>query len=247
MFVDDGGNLSGVHLAPGARPDVLQDALTGHILPLLWTLRGGFILHAAAVATPEGAFLILGPSGAGKSTLAASFEARSGCRVLDDDSALLEDGPGGFRVHPTGRGVSLWADSLAVLGGAFPRQRGLPAYGSKYRARRAGGSPAPEWPQMGGPGSAPLVAAFHLTRPTEGEPDGAAFLPMSASDKHLRLGRSAQRLDLTDRGLLKQQFAFLGRLIADVPLCRLRFPRAYAALPDVRQAVLAHVREVARR
>ena len=248
VWTDADGSLRETRLASDAVPERMGDALTGTIFPLLWTLRGGFLLHGAAVATPHGAVLLFGPSGAGKSTLAAAFEGWAGCRVLDDDAALLEENPAGLRVHPTPRGVSLWEDSLAALGGAFPDQRRLPAYGRKFRARRQGEAPVESqgedgWPRPGGPGSVPVIAALHLPRPEGADPAQAAFEAMTNSEKYLRLGRSLQRVDLTDRALVKAQFALSTRLAATLPIHRLRFPRAYPALPAVRQAVLDFVRE----
>ena len=236
---DTQGNLLETRLDFGASADILQDALTGSILPLLWTLRGGFLLHASAVFTPYGAVLFFGPSGAGKSTLAASFESRAGCRVLDDDGAFLERTAGGLQVHPTERGVSLWHDSLAAVGSEFPQTRRLPAYGTKYRARREISASDLVWPMPGSSHGIPVAAAFHLPRPS-GEEVSVTAEPMTAPDKHLRLARSFQRLDVTDRDFLKRQFGFVSQFIAAVPLRRLCYPRVYSCLPDVQLTVLSY-------
>jgi hypothetical protein len=238
---DRNGNLTATRLAPQACPELLDNVLIGHILPLVWSLRGGFTMHSAVVATRRGAVLFFGPSGAGKSTLAASFEGCDGCTVLDDDAGLLKRCGQDILAYPTGRGVSLWSDSLAAVGAGFPEQRRLSAYGTKFRARRANSPPDAVWPEGEEERGVPLVAAYHLLRPAEDDPAQPVFEPMTAADKHLRLGRSCQRLDLTDTDQLQRQFAFLSHLITRIPICRLRYRRSYATLPDVRRAVLEHI------
>lgn len=56
--------------------------------------RDRFLLHAGAVASPGGAYLVAGRSGAGKSTLVAAA-LESGCQALADDMVVVRvDGDG---------------------------------------------------------------------------------------------------------------------------------------------------------
>lgn len=79
-----------VHLLPDANADHAHMLLIATALPALLWLRGGFMLHAAAVVMPEAnsAIAIVGPSGAGKSTLAHALIAQ-GAKLLADDSICL--------------------------------------------------------------------------------------------------------------------------------------------------------------
>lgn len=62
--------------------------------PVLWRLSrfaGMHVLHAAAVATPDGAVVLAGMPGCGKSTLAVALLAQPACRMLSDN-LILHDG-----------------------------------------------------------------------------------------------------------------------------------------------------------
>lgn len=67
---------------PGGCPDVAA-ALRG-VVPFASALQGRVILHASAVACPEGIHAFVGASGAGKSTLAEHLGARGWPIVADD-------------------------------------------------------------------------------------------------------------------------------------------------------------------
>jgi hypothetical protein len=76
---------------------------------LLTLLRqhGLFGLHAAAIAAPDGAnLLVAGPSGCGKSTLAIGV-VRGGGRYLSDDAVLLRDRADGVEVLALRRPFSI--------------------------------------------------------------------------------------------------------------------------------------------
>ena len=101
-----------------------------HILPAIsWVLaRTGLLqIHAAGVAGPRGAILIVGRSGAGKSTLAGEFRARGAEPLADDRALIWRDGD---RVlasssHEAPTPFTLWSrlDPARVIAGeaALPR------------------------------------------------------------------------------------------------------------------------------
>ena len=100
-------------------PDVLSSdveyVLTGPILSLALQLQGEMLLHAAAVALPEGCFAVAAPQGHGKSTLAASFVQR-GYSVLTDDVLPLREHAGRFFARPSVPWIKVRPDSLAAVG-----------------------------------------------------------------------------------------------------------------------------------
>ncbi len=64
-------------------------------------LAGTVVIHAAVVASPAGAVVIIGGKGAGKTTLAFQLVQKCGCVLLSGDKALLCVGsaPAGIRVY----------------------------------------------------------------------------------------------------------------------------------------------------
>ena len=75
------------------------------------------ILHGAAIATPEGAWLLCGASGSGKSTLVAALVA-AGYPLIADDILPLAEEPRG--VWPVPFALSVKQGSWPVLAGRFP-------------------------------------------------------------------------------------------------------------------------------
>ena len=53
----------------------------------------------------------------------------------------------------------------------------------------------------------------------------------------------AYNLDIKDAAFLRRQFDTVGRLTADVPAYAIHYPREFAALPAVREAILKHLEE----
>ena len=102
--------------APGQSiPDVLPFAV-GTTFGALLHQRGALLLHASAVTRGGRAHLMCGHSGIGKSTLAAALVG-AGCGFLGDDVAAVEvRDDGEVVVHPDGRMLRLYRDSIARTG-----------------------------------------------------------------------------------------------------------------------------------
>lgn len=85
----------------GAKSGMVSALLIATALPACLWLRGGTMLHAAAVVAPSGgpAIAIAGPSGVGKSALTAELLSQGG-RLLADDSICLRRQ--GDRIEATG-------------------------------------------------------------------------------------------------------------------------------------------------
>lgn len=93
-----------------------------------WSLmHDAVLLHAAALAGPHGATLLVGPGGTGKSTSAFSCLG-TGLHVLADDYCLVGSTPGATTsptVHPTYMIGNLDDHSLALLPEMRARVRGI--------------------------------------------------------------------------------------------------------------------------
>jgi hypothetical protein len=119
-------------------PDELsqEDAesyLLGPVLGIFLRLRGETCLHASAVAFEDLAVVFVGPPGAGKSTTAAALSCR-GYAVLSDDIVLLREREAGrFCVVPSHPFLSLWPESVEIIGRSA---ESLPRVFPKFEKRR---------------------------------------------------------------------------------------------------------------
>lgn len=77
--------------------------------------RGQIVLHGSAVRVGEKAVLFCGPSGAGKSTMAAALVQRGFPLVSEDVCVVTTSDSGMPLIHPDGRQLKLWAQSIDKL------------------------------------------------------------------------------------------------------------------------------------
>ena len=195
--------------------------------PLLLSLRGEQVFHGGAVAIGDQAIAYLAPSGRGKSTLTTAF-ARRGFPFLSDDCLHLDLTGPEVRVHPHASYVRLWEDSAAELGDGA--------------ATYVAGSPKPR-----------LVAGAslpHCDRPLRltrvyllGLEDVAAprIRMVSPSQQLIGWASNAFVLDLKNPDVLRRNLAAGARLVGEIPMRQLDYPRRYDALDSVVAAVLADV------
>ena len=205
----------------------LEDAasyLLGPVLGILLRLRGVTCLHASAVALEDRSVAFVGPAGAGKSTTAAAF-AKQGYAVISDDIVALDEREGLFQVMPAYPHLCLWPDSVQMLYGS---QQALPRIIQDWDKRRlAAGDQGTRF--EGRP--LPLAAIYilgesgpHPAPRVEGIRPQAAFLSLVA-------GTYAN--NILDREMRRREFAFLGRLIAKVPVRQVRPSDDPARLEDL--------------
>jgi hypothetical protein len=236
FYLDENGREITIAPKPGLPFDTLQHLLLDQVLPLTLSLRDRHTLHATAVLTPFGACAFTGPSGSGKSTLAASFHV-AGYPVISDDCLVLDLAGRDVRTVPGYAGVRLWDDSFAHLFGKTARGRRVAHYSTKHRVPIT--PSAAEWPDE----PVRLVRIYCLAgweRDHRTAPDVQPRLaPLSGQEGLMRLITSAFQLNVTDRHALASQFEFFGQVITRVPLRALHLPKRFAALPAVRDAVLA--------
>jgi hypothetical protein len=215
------------HLASGAPNEAEADHFVSAIIP--WALAnepGTPVLHAAALATPAGAVLLVGRSGAGKSTLSTALHQRLGWSLLGDDAAvLLLDGDGdGARVLSCSREVRLWDDAGHLLGldAGIPLQR----YATKSRYPVTGPADSP----------APVAAVVLVESPLPGAEDGQR----PGGPPSLTMMRRVEGLLLLRAGLMRtalipvadaaDEFGFLTRWMRGVTFAALDYPHQPAAL-----------------
>ncbi len=207
--------------------------LLGQVLSFSLLAFGVEPLHGTVVVINGEAIAFLGDCGYGKSTLGAAF-LRLGYPILTDDLMALEPMASGYAVHPGMPRLKLFPSvSRRVLGveqGGTPLNRRtskqiLPLAGKQVCRRRV-----------------PLRALYVLSAPSPAFRRPAAPIEverLSGRDAFLEVIRNTFNTIVADRDRLANQFAFASRLVAAVPVKRLRYQRRLTVLPAVCEAVLA--------
>ncbi len=215
---------------PGTTKDTLEHLYLNQVLPLALGRQGEQVFHGSAVEAPSGALVFLGASGRGKSTLAASF-ALAGHRFLSDDALLLAPRAGGtYAVLPSHPSIRLWDDSKDALVG-HSADLG-PAVQYTAKARLLSGAALAFCNQ-----ERPLRRMYFLEA---GDATQVQCAPMSPAEALMGLVGHSFLLDIEGRESLSTHFSQVAAL-AELPVFfRLDYPRAFAALPTVRQAILEH-------
>lgn len=192
-----------------------HEMLVRQVLPRVLHLRGRFVLHGSAVATPAGALAILGPSGAGKSTLAAALRHHLGWPLLADDALVLELGDGPPLLHPTSSRARLWTDSAARLAAGVTASRPLPRRPGKLECDLAGPAELE---------ARPLHRVLVLDLES-GESSSARAV--------VQLLQHQVRFNPADPAAAPRQLAQAARLASRVPVESLCLPRDLGRLPEV--------------
>jgi hypothetical protein len=200
----------------------LEDTATyllGPVLGFVLRLRGTTCLHASSVAVRNRAVAFLGPAGAGKSTTAAAF-ARRGHPVLADDVCALLDRQDAIWVQPAYPHLRLWPDSVRCLFGspdALPRLTpadGASAWWDKRFLNLA--------EHNGSFQREPLPLAGIYVLGEHATDARAPFIePLTAHRALMALVANTYSNYLLDAGMRAQEFEWLGRVVAGVPLRRL--------------------------
>lgn len=208
---------------------LLAEILVRRILPKLCYRHGRLPLHAATLANGAGgqgarAAMLLGTSGSGKSTLTAALARYRGWRIFGDDMSILDD-----RRHPAVlggvAGVSLWQDAVDGLDIASDEIVSLAGYEGKYAYRPGAGPSA----------ALPLTAIILLSVATDADVirlerlEGPEVLVMLCSQIVPFNPR-----DVAESGDLMRR---LGQVTRDVPVFALAYPRRYAKLSAVADAI----------
>ncbi len=196
---------------------ILEDACTyliGPVLAFALRLRGGTCLHASAIAVGDRAIALLGVPGAGKSTTAAAF-ALLGYSILSDDVAVLDDQGTKFFVQPGYPRVNLWPDSVRVLFGSEDKLPLItPTWGKKYLALDRSGY---------GFQSSPLsLSAVYMLDEREDGLAAPVMEDLTAAEAFMSLVSNTYVNYLLDADMRKHEFEVLGRVVAEIPIRRVR-------------------------
>lgn len=98
-FVVEADNSTvGVQLAAGSDHQLLEVLVQGALIAYLLMRRGQAVLHASAIAVPDGCLAVIGRSGMGKSTLALGLVS-AGHPLVTDDLLRVDTTPEGLRAH----------------------------------------------------------------------------------------------------------------------------------------------------
>jgi hypothetical protein len=216
--------------APGTSKATLQHLYLNQVHPLVLSKRGRLVFHGSAVAAGPGAVAFVGTSGRGKSTLAASFST-TGCPFLTDDGLVLERRTHCHVVLPSHPSLRLWEDSEeALLAPGTPRAPAL-EYTTKARLLPGKTLPFCSEPRR-------LAAAFFLD---DSQVSKIEITQLTASEALMEWARHSFLLDVEEKPRLATHFRDVSRLAQHAVHYRLKYPRDYALLPDVRRAIIAQL------
>jgi hypothetical protein len=217
----------------------LEDACTyliGPVIGFVLRLRGVTCLHASAVAAGEQAIALVGFPGAGKSTTAAAF-AHCGFPVIADDVVALAEDGGNFLVPPGYPRVNLWPDSVRALFGseeALPRI--TPTWDKQYMALDDNGL---------GFATKPLpLRAIYLLGAREAALAAPVIEEVAGGDALVALVANTYVNYLLDREMRSREFDLLSRVVAGIPIRRVRPPADPSAVFDLCEAIAADARRV---
>jgi len=202
------------------------------VMPLALGLQGKLVFHASAVETPAGAITFMGVSGRGKSTLAASF-AESGFRFLTDDGLLLEKSEGGYLVQPSHPSIRLWDDSRHAL--VHEAATLAPPVQFTLKARILSDNVLAFCNK-----AQPLRRVYFLG---DGSTSQVSIDHMKSSEALMGLVNHSFLLDIEAQDVIAKHFDELTQLVKMPIYYRLDYPRRYADLQRVREAILRHALE----
>lgn len=207
--------------------------LLGPVMGFVLRLKGIVCLHASSAAIGGHAIAFLGSAGAGKSTLAAAL-ALGGVPVLGDDILAIDEDDDAFMVRPGYPRLRLWPESVAgLLGDPDRLPRISPSWDKRHLNLATEGRRFQDQPL-------PLGAAYILGDRDEGG-DRPLFERLAPSEALIALTGNGYVSYLLDRAQLAREFDFLSRLVARVPVWRLRAPADLGALPEFCQRIIEHV------
>lgn len=202
--------------------------LADQVFPRLVAHLGELVVHAGAVRVGAGAIIFVGRSGRGKSTMSASFD-QAGFELIGDDAMIAsfsEEEIGVRAVYPS---LRLFPDSIdAVMAGADTAGP-MAHYSDKQRIDVAGARAEQRAP-------VPVRAIFSI-----GEPSGddqIVIRPLPIASCCMTLVENSFALDPSNLAQARDRLNAASVVAKHAPAFEICYPRNYARLADVRQAIL---------
>ncbi len=225
--------ITGRRISPKLTSESLAHALDDHCAPRILAHEGRLVLHGSGVLLDGKLAIFLGETGAGKSTLAASFE-QAGHHLLGDDAIVVSDHDDHFYGEATYRSLRLFPHSVSAIYGDGAATSPMAHYSTKVHVE-------PRAPAVNFEGQSPVAAVFCLDTNYEASAVEARLLvPREAC---LRLLAQSFALDPQDSDHALRRLTQISRLVTQVPVYELSYPRDFAALPHVHATIQRLINE----
>lgn len=228
------GNHIGYALNRDDLEQFFQWALLHLVLLFALHLRCIPVYHAGGVSVDGKALVVFGHSGQGKSTLSASF-GKAGYTVITDDVLVLEETEHGFNALPSFPWVRLCRESIDALFGQSALESLSADDDGKLRVSLDSG--LVEFSEE----PIPLKGVYVLSNVDTSPSDELIEIsPISRAEAvGILLGRDSM-LPILGRDQVSYLLTSLTRLVAQVPVWRLRIKPGLDQLPQVVQALVKH-------
>lgn len=205
--------------------------LSDMVFPRLLAHAGTFVVHAGAVRVGDAAVMLMGNSGRGKSTLTTSFD-NAAFAMLGDDAMIISSLDATPRVRPVYPSLRLFPDSIEALMPGAVTAGPARHYSTKQRIDVPLAPDAEDWPL-------PVSGIFAIAEPADD--DQIAVRQLTVAETCMFLVESSFALDPADRTQARHRLEDASCLARQVPAFEISYPRDYARLPEVRQAILDQV------
>jgi hypothetical protein len=229
FLVAPDGALIHYHRGPAAPLESFQVYLLNQAISFALVQQGFEPLHATTVLVDGHAIALLGDSGYGKSTLAAAF-LKAGHELLTDDLLLLRQVKHGLEAFPGPPRIKLFPDTarrlLRTAADDVPMNSGTRKQVIPLGHRKL----AP----------IPLRAIYVLAPPHEMRLRRTVCIePLAPREAFLALVANTFNRCIGHSGRLRRQISANALLMAAIPVKKLSYPRTFAGLPQVLEAILA--------
>ena len=205
--------------------ETLRHLLLDQIWPRILAHEGAFVLHGAGVATESGGLLLVGGSRSGKSTLAASLHM-AGHPIMGDDAMIISGEETQPSMQAVYRSLRLFPDSLERIAGPDVPRSPVADYIEKWNVDLPGARDDRE---------TPVRAIFVLDADPSAE---ISIREVAGAKGAFALVEQSFSLDPSDAAKAAARLQRASSIAAHVPVFDLCYPRDYAALPRVHEAMM---------